>query len=64
MDEVKLTDDAGEMPQQVDKETEPAPVKGEVRIPVGARIPPRALGVPVPMPTLGHGWVPPVWSRR
>jgi hypothetical protein len=53
--EIKLTDDAGEKPKQVEKETEPRPV---------SRLPPRALGVPVPMPVLGHGWVPTVWGRR
>ncbi len=51
MSEIKLTADAGEKPEQAEKK--PAAI-----------IPPRALGVPVPMPVLGHGWVPTVWGRR
>lgn len=50
MSEIKMPDDAGEKP-----EPKKAPV---------AKIPPRALGVPIPMPVLGHGWVPTVWGRR
>lgn len=65
MSEIKLTDDAGEMPEQTEKQTEPHPVPGNViHIPPASRLPPRALGVPIPMPVLGHGWVPTVWGSR
>lgn len=48
-------------PEPKDKREPESPV---VPIKPASRLPPRALGVPVPMPTLGAGWVPSVWSRR